>query len=154
MIDPPVLEQSAGQQTAVIRLTIPREAMRTTMAPAHEELMAAVAAQRLEPAGCWFTHHLRMDPQLFDFEIGVPVSAPITPAGRVTPGSLPLGPIAKTTYRGAYEGLRAAWAEFDAWLLAEGRMARPDIWECYVTGPESGPDSSLWCTELSRELAS
>jgi effector-binding domain-containing protein len=153
VIDPPVLEQSAGQDTAVIHLTIPREAMRTTMAPAHAELMAAVAAQGVEVAGCWFTHHLRMDPHTFDFEIGVPVSAPVTPAGRVMASSMPLGMVARTTYRGGYEGLRAAWSEFDAWLLAEGQMARPDIWECYVVGPESSPDSSLWCTELSRALA-
>jgi hypothetical protein len=32
--------------------------------------MAAVAAQGIAPAGPWFTHHLRMDPATFDFEIG------------------------------------------------------------------------------------
>ena len=37
------------------------------------ELMAAVAAQGVEVAGPLFTHHLRMDPQIFDFELGLPV---------------------------------------------------------------------------------
>ena len=44
------------------------------MSPGYRELMAALAAQGIAPAGPWFTHHLRMDPDTFDFEIGVPVT--------------------------------------------------------------------------------
>ena len=46
----------------------------------------------------------------------------------------------------------AAWGEFDAWIAAQGLAAAPDLWECYLAGPESGPDPTTWRTELNRPL--
>jgi effector-binding domain-containing protein len=123
------------------------------MGPGIRELMAAVAAQGITPTGSWFTHHLRMDPGIFDFEIGVPVPGPVSPAGRVQAGRLPAAKVARTVYHGPYEGLAAAWGEFDAWLKAEGHTPGPSLWECYVAGPESNPDPATWRTELNRPLA-
>ena len=71
-----------------------------------DRLMAAVAAQGIVPAGPWFTHHLRMDPATFDFEICVPVTAPVAASGRVKAGHLPATTVARTAYHGPYEGLR------------------------------------------------
>ncbi len=102
--------------------------------------------------GPWFTHHLRMDPDVFDFEICLPVAAPVSAAGRVQPGLLPAATVARTVYRGPYEGLPSAWGEFDAWITAQDRTPAPDIWEVYVAGPESGPDPAGWRTELNRPL--
>jgi effector-binding domain-containing protein len=152
VIDPPILEQGEPLDTAVIHLTIPRAAMRSSMGPAHAELMAAVEAQGVVPARWWFTHHLRTDPETFDFEIGVPVEAPVKPLGRVSPDRLPTGTVARTVYRGGYEGLRDAWAAFDAWLAEQGHRADADRWESYLAGPEAGPDSTAWRTELGRTL--
>src|SRR5687768_14632768 len=109
MIDPPHITQSAEQQTAFIHLTVPRSEIRVVMGPAIGELMAAVAAQGITPTGPWFTHHLRMDPDIFDLEVSVPVSAPVTAAGRVQPGRLPAARVARTVYHGPYEGLGDAW---------------------------------------------
>jgi len=153
MLDKPIIVQTAAQPTAIIRLTIPREEIRDVMGPGHAELMAAVAAQRIAPAGPWFTHHLRMDPAIFDFEIGVPVSASIAAAGRVEAGQLPAATVARTVYHGDYEGLGPAWAEFDAWITAQGHTPGEDLWECYVAGPESNSDPATWRTELNRPLA-
>jgi len=90
------------------------------MGPGIAELLAAVAAQGIVPAGPWFTHHLRMDPATFDFEICVPVTAPVAASGRVKAGHLPATTVARTTYHGPYEGLGGAWGEFDAWIAANG----------------------------------
>jgi effector-binding domain-containing protein len=152
MLDKPQIAQTAAQPTAIIRLTIPRAEIQTVMGPGYRELMAAVAAQGIATAGPWFSHHLRMDPDIFDFEIGVPVTAPISVAGRVKPGHLPAATVARTVYHGAYEGLSAAWGEFVAWIAAEGHTPAPDLWECYVAGPESSPDPANWRTELNRPL--
>jgi len=152
MLDKPQIVQTTAQPTAIIRLTIPREEIRNVMGPGHRELMAAVAAQGIAPAGPWFTHHLRMDPDTFDVEIGVPVTAPISAAGRVEPGQLPAATVARTVYHGVYEGLGPAWAEFDAWITAEGHTPAPDLWESYVAGPESNPDPATWRTELNRPM--
>ncbi len=152
MLDKPRIVQTTAQPAAVIRLTIPRAEIRKVMGPGIAELLTAVSAQGIAPAGPVFSHHLRMDPDLFDFEIGVPVTAPVSATGRVTAGHLPAATVARTVYRGADEGLGAGWGEFIAWLTAEGHTPAPDFWECYVAGPESSPDPATWRTELNRPL--
>lgn len=59
---------------------------------------------------------------------------------------------ATTTYCGPYEGLPQAWGEFMGWIKAQGLKPAMDLYECYVTGPHSGPDPSTWRTELIRPL--
>ena len=114
--------------------------------------MGTLASQGIAPAGPLFSHHLRMSPDMFDFELGVPVAAPVAAAGRVQPGQLPAAKVARAVYHGPYEGLAAAWAELDAWIAAQGERTAPGLWESYVAGPESGPDSATWRTELSHSL--
>jgi effector-binding domain-containing protein len=152
MLEAPQVVETAAQETAVIRLTIPREQIREVMGPGLGELMAALDAQGVAAAGPWFSHHLRMDPGVFDFEIGVPVGAPVTPVGRVQAGELPARRVARTIYRGPYEGLADAWREFNEWIAAAGHTPAADLWECYLAGPETGSDPGTWRTELNRPL--
>ncbi len=152
MIEPPEIVQTSAQSAAIIRLTIPREEIRNVMGPGMAELMSAVAAQGLTPAGPVFSHHLRMDPAIFDMEIGVPVTAPVSAAGRVEAGQLPAATVARTVYHGSYENLGPAWGELNAWITAEGHTPAPDLWESYLAGPESNPDPDTWRTELNRVL--
>jgi effector-binding domain-containing protein len=152
MLDEPKIIQSEVKRTAVIHLTIPRDKIQEEMGPGHNELMSTLKEQGITPTGPWFSHHLRMDPAVFDFEIGVPVSAEVKPTGRVKSGTLPATKVARTTYRGGYEGLGSAWGEFDAWLKKNGHSTAPDLWEVYAAGPETGNDPSLYRTELNRPL--
>ena len=66
MLDKPEIVRTVAQQTAIIRLTIPRSEIQKVMGPGISEVMAAVAAQGIGPAGPVFSHHLRMDPATFD----------------------------------------------------------------------------------------
>lgn len=152
MLETPQVTETADQLTAFIHLTVPRAEIQKVMAPGLGEVRAAIAAQGIAPAGPWFTHHLRMDPAIFDFEICVPVEEPVAAAGRVKPGRLPAARVARVVYRGPYEGLGAAWGEFNAWVAANGLKTGTDLWECYVAGPESSPDPAAWRTELNRPL--
>lgn len=152
MLDKPEVVQTDAQLAAVIRLTIPREEIRNVMGPGIGEVIATVTAQGIGPAGPVFSHHLKMDPKVFDFEVGVPVRAPVTATGRVVAGTLPASRVARTVYHGPYEGLGAAWGEFGAWIGAEGHTPAPDMWECYIAGPESSPDPANWRTQLNRPL--
>lgn len=154
MLDTPTIVQTDAQPAAVIRLTIPREEMRNAMGSAMQELMATLAAQGIQPAGPLFSHHFRMDPAVFDFEVGAPVDAPVSPVGRVEAGELPAARVVRNVYTGPYEGLGDAWGEFGAWISAQGHRPAPDLWERYVAGPESGPDPATWRTELNRPLES
>ena len=60
--------------------------------------------------------------------------------------------VARAVYRGPYEGLGAAWGEFNAWIAAKGHKPGPNFWEVYVAGPESSPDPATFRTQLNRPL--
>ncbi len=152
MIETPHITESSAVATAVIHLTIPRAEIRLVMGPGITELMATIAAQGIAPTGPWFSYHRRMDPAIFDFEISVPVSAPVTANGRVKPGHLPARRVARTVFHGGYEGLAAAWGEFQQWIATSGHTPAVDLWECYVKGPESSPNPEDWRTELNQPL--
>ena len=152
MIDTPHITQTRAHLTALIHLTIPRSEIRSAMGSGISEVIAAAKAQGIGPAGPCFTHHLRVDPAIFDFEICVPVTAPVIPVGRVVPGEIPSIRVARTVYTGPYEGLGTAWGEFDNWIVANRHIRLPDLYECYLTGPEATANPAEWRTELSHRL--
>lgn len=153
MIDAPEIVTTKAHPAAIIRMTIPKGEIRMVMGPAMQELMGTVMGQKVQPAGRIFSHHLRSDPKVFDFEVGIAVSTPVTPAGRVTMGELPARKVIRTTYHGGYEGLGAAWGEFLKAIEQQGTATTGEFWEIYQVGPESGPDESKWATELCRVVA-
>jgi effector-binding domain-containing protein len=152
MLETPHITRTDARQTAVIHLTIPRSEIQNVMGPGIQELMATVASQGIGPTGPWFSHHFAMHPDTFDFEIGVPVSGPVTPAGRVEQGSLPAARVARTVLHGNYDGLPGGWGEFLEWIAVEGHQTAPELWEVYVKGPESDPNPAAWRTELNKPL--
>ena len=121
MIDKPQITQTPAQLTAIIRLAIPPSEMQKVVGPAISEVLAAVKAQHIAHAGPWFIHMLKMDAAAWDFEVGVPVVAKVVAVGRVKPGQRPAMKAARTVHHGGYEGLGAAWREFDCL----GRKGRP-----------------------------
>ncbi len=153
MLDTPRIVETAPQPAAVIHVTVPRDQIREVMGPGLGEVKAALARQGIEAVGPWFTHHHRMSPDVFDFDIGIPVATPVAPEGRVQPGELPAATVARTVYHGDFEGLAGAWGEFEGWIRAGGHTLRADLWERYLVGPEATSDPAGWRTELNRPLA-
>lgn len=152
MLETPEIAVTPPQQIAVIRCTIPKAAMRDVMGPGIRELISTVMEQGIGPSGPWFAHHIRMNPEIFDFEIGVPVTAKVQATGRVESSLRPELTVAKAVLRGGYEGLPAAWPKLDAWVREQGHLSALDLWECYVAGPETSADPAQWRTELHRPL--
>jgi effector-binding domain-containing protein len=153
MLEIPRITRTFDQLTAVIHLTVPRCEIQTVMGPGVKELMEALETQGITPGGPWFNHHLRIEPDIFDFEISVPVASPVEPVGRVKPSRLPGAVVARTVYHGGYEGLADAWGEFMTWIFANGHRPGNNLWECYVLGPESSLEPSDWRTEFNLPLA-
>ncbi|HMD33950.1 MAG TPA: GyrI-like domain-containing protein [Vicinamibacterales bacterium] len=147
------ITESVERLAAGLRVTIPREEIRTVMGPGLKEVHAALAALGVNPAGPWFTRHFRMDPKVFDFQICVPTAEPIAKTGRVEATRLPSARVARTVFHGNYQGLPDAWREFDEWLAASGYEPEGGLWEVYAVGPESGTKPEDWRTELYRPLA-
>ena len=152
MLASPAIIDTPAQLIAFIHLTVPRSQIRNVMGPGLGEVNAAIAAQGIAPAGPWLTHHLSTQPDIFDFEICVPVTTPVVAIGRVRAGELPAATVARTVFHGDYAGLGVAWGEFNAWIEAAGFAPRLDLWECYVVGPESSSVPADWRTQLNRPL--
>ena len=152
MIDTPQLIQTEEQLTAVIHLTVPRAEISIVMGPAIAEIMSIITAQGATITGPCFSYHPKRPTDIFDFEVGFPVSQPITAAGRVKMSKLPAVKVIRTIYQGGYEGLGAAWGEFCKWIEAKELNVQESLWECYLTDPESNPDTDTWRTELNRPL--
>lgn len=152
MIETPRLTELPARDTAVIHVTCTREEIQQVMGQGVRDLMDGLKAQGVSPAGPLFTHHLRRPTDSFDFEIGVPVDRPVGPGGRIHPARWPAMRVAQTVYRGRYEDLAQGWGEFKAWLAGHEWTLAPDLWESYVTGPETGSDPTAWRTELVQPL--
>jgi effector-binding domain-containing protein len=153
MLDTPHISFSAAQPLAVIRLTATREQLHDAVSLAIGELLATLAVQDVEPAGPLFKRHLRWNSSRFEVAVGVPVAAPVAPAGRVRAAQMAAVRVARAVYHGDYEGLPGAWKEFDGWVGQTGLATGPDWWESYAVGPELSDDAADWRTELYRPLA-
>lgn len=154
MLDTPKIVETAELAAAVIHLTVARGEMPSVFGPAVSELLTTLGNQGIEPVGGIFAHHLKLSADSFDFELGIQVTSPVEPAGRVKPGCLPATKVARTVYTGPYEGLPSAWHEFEGWMSANGHERAAELWELYAVGPQSTPDPAQWRTELNRPLAS
>lgn len=152
MLETPQIVRTSPLDTAIIHLTVPREEIQNVMGPGLRELMAAIAAQGIAPAGPWFTHHLKMAPGIFDFEISIPVTTPVKAAGRVQPSQWPAMTVARTVYHGGFEGLGDAWGDFGDWIKAQGHTTAEDLWERYLVGHDVSSDPADFRTELNRRL--
>jgi effector-binding domain-containing protein len=153
MIDTPEIVETASRPAATVRITVSRGEIARVMDAAIQEVLGALAAQHTPPAGPLFAHHARLDPEVFVFDVGFPVRAPITPQGRVVNSVVPAARAARTVYTGPYEGLGAAWGAFMQWIRAQGHSPAPTAWEVYAQGPERTQDPARYRTELYRPLA-
>lgn len=152
MLEPPVILNTDEHAAAVVHHTIPRFRIQQVMAPAIAELHETLARQGIPELGPVFSHHYKLDPKIFDFDIGIPVLRPVTPSGAVMQGRLPGTRVVRTFYRGPYEGLPDAWRAFEAWIKDQGLKPGRSLWESYVVGPLGSDDSGDWVTELNRPL--
>jgi effector-binding domain-containing protein len=64
-------------------------------------------------------------------EVGVEVSSPFPPSGRVRASALPAGPAAATIHRGPYGGLDAAHQAILRWCASQDRKLTGERWEVY-----------------------
>ena len=151
-MDKPDVVKSQSLTIAKIHQVVPAGQIRTVMGPTLAELKRGIGTQGRTITGPWFTHHLQPPARTFDFEVCFPISGPVEPQGRMQPDAWPEMTVVRTVYRGGYEGLPAAWAEFTRWADEHGHDVAVDLWERYLVGPESAADPSEWRTELNRPL--
>jgi effector-binding domain-containing protein len=73
-------------------------------------------------------------------EVGVQVSGPFEPKGRVVPSALPAGEVASTVHRGPYDALGEAHVAVKAWSGSHGHVLTGVRWEIYGDWREDPAD--------------
>ena len=139
------------QHAAVVcgRLTMDR--IGEFLGGAFSEVMEAVSAQGLRPAGPPFARYRFVEPvgdaagpggggvagvaAELDVEAGFPVSGAVTATGRVEPSALPGGHVATTLHVGSYAGVGSAYDAAQQFLTDEGYEVAGAPWECYLDEP-------------------
>jgi hypothetical protein len=94
------------------------------MSPAITEIISTIAAQGGAFAGPCFSYHQKRPSDIFDFDVGFPISRPITPAGRVKMSKLPAAKIVRTTYRVGMMGLAQLGLSFARGLKPRDSMCK------------------------------
>jgi effector-binding domain-containing protein len=112
------------------------------------ELFGYLGGIGVEPAGGPFGRYFEFREDSIDFEVGVPVPAPLAGRGRIEPSELPGGSVAVTWHIGPYERLHEAYAAVESWMREHGRESAGPMWEVYHSDPEREPDPATWRTEL------
>jgi DNA-binding transcriptional MerR regulator len=60
--------------------------------------------------------------------------------------------MASATFRGSYEDIGAVYRLLGTWAAENGALAEGRVREVYLVGPETGPDTSQYITELQWPL--
>jgi effector-binding domain-containing protein len=153
MIETPRIVVTEPLHYAGLHQVVPSSEMAKIMWPGIGEVLGVLAEQHVKPVGPWFTHHLKLPTDTFDFEICMHVAEPVQAAGRVVPGTWPAMTVARTVYHGSYAQLPHAWGEFREWMIANHHAQGTEFWERYLVNPNDTPDQAAWRTELNWPIA-
>lgn len=134
--------------TAVLRETVPMNALRDFFDRAYRSVMTAVQQQNVQLAGPPFALYRGMPTDVVDVEAGFPLAAPYPGGGEgaVTAGVLPAGRALEAMHVGPYDALPETYSAVMAKMQAEGLTPGDAMWEYYLSDPATEPDPAAWKT--------
>ncbi|KRE76344.1 GyrI-like domain-containing protein [Arthrobacter sp. Soil763] len=138
----------AEQPTAVLRETVPMNALREFFDRAYKSVMTAVEQQNVQLAGPPFAMYRGMPTDVVDVEAGFPLAAayPGGDAPGVRAGVLPAGRALEAMHVGPYDTLPETYGAVMAKMQAEGLTPGEAMWEYYLSDPAKEPDPAVWKT--------
>lgn len=122
------------QDVAVVKADVSVAEIPTFLAGAFDEVLRVLAAAGLAPAGPPFCRYASFGPT-FSVEAGFPATGVVVPAGRVVPGVLPGGTVARVLHIGDYAAVGSAYESATAWLGSNGYELHGPPWESYLDDP-------------------
>jgi AraC family transcriptional regulator len=143
------------QPTAVLRETVPMNALRDFFDRAYRTVMEAVQQQNVQLAGPPFALYRGMPTDVVDVEAGFPLAAPY-PGGAeqsVRAGVLPAGKALQAMHVGPYETLPQTYNAVMAKMQADGLSPGDAMWEYYLSDPATEPDPAAWKTLIVWPVA-
>ncbi len=144
------LETVEARSVASIRTVIDSRKMSEELGVLFPEVVRVMGEQGVQPSGPPFSrlHRIDREKNEIDVEAGLPVRSPITAQGRVKPGELPGGRVARTWHAGEYHELPRSYARLESWMKSQKLAARAPFWEVYWTDPGIEPDPKNWLTQI------
>lgn len=147
------IETIEAQHAAVIRAEVPMQDLTTVFDRGFHETARVAAEQDIAIVGAPFGFYPRMPTDTVEVLVGFPVAAPVTPDGEVTNFELPGGRAATGMHLGSYDDLDQTYEELQGWAATEGIELADQMWESYLSDPETDPDPSTWQTRITWPLA-
>ncbi len=118
------------------------------------ELFAHLGRAGAAPAGPPFAlyHGAPSEDEHVEVEFCVPVSRPMSGAGRVSGRELGGGPTAYTLHCGRYDAVGPVYAALQRWIQEHGHECADAPREIYLVGPQQVADPAQFRTELQWPL--
>lgn len=124
------------QHVALVRGHVSVEQIPAFLGAAYSEVPGVAARQGLALTGAPYGRYRFDADGTLQIEAGFPVSGVVTAEGRVEPGTLPGGTVARTMHVGPYDGVAAAYDAARSYLTDNGFEPAGEAWECYLDEPE------------------
>jgi len=118
---------------------------------AMSELFGHLGRAGAAPAGPPFAlyHGAPTEDEQVDVEFCVPVSRPMSGAGRISGRALPGGRVAYTLHCGRYDAVGPVYAAIQRWIQEHGHECTDAPREIYLVGPQQVADPAQLRTEIA-----
>ena len=124
------------QHVALVRGHISVEQIPEFLGGAYSEVPGVAAQQGLRLTGAPFGRYRFSPDGTLNVEAGFPVSGVVSADGRVEPGVLPGGTVARTLHVGGYDTVADAYEAVESYLTDNGYAPVSPAWECYLDDPD------------------
>jgi effector-binding domain-containing protein len=148
------LTEHVEQPTAVVRERVALGDLPQFFGRAYHATMAAIQAQGLHPTGPPFSKYLgKPTGGVADVEAGFPVSGAISDADGVIAGTLPGGKVVEAMHVGPYDTMQQTYEEVMRFVAERGLAPSDEMWEVYLSDPQTEPDPAGWRTQIFWPVA-
>ncbi len=143
-------KEIAAQQVIAVRVRTRLAELGSEAGRAMGELFAHAGRAGAAPVGPPFAlyHGPPGDDEVVDVEFCVPVSRPMSGAGRISGRELAGGPGAYTLHCGRYDAVGLAYAALQRWIQEHGHERAGPPREIYLVGPQQVRDPADLRTEV------
>jgi len=140
------VEQQPREPYVAVRTTVRMADIGEHMGLLFGQLFEWLGTNNVTPIGPPFARYLAVGPEEVEFEVGVPVGAPVAASAPFIAGVRPETAVAKTLHVGPYDGMEAAYTAVMDWLGENGKLVTGAMWEVYESDPDQEPDPAKWRT--------
>jgi effector-binding domain-containing protein len=143
MTPPPVeMLRLTARPAAVVRGHVALADLPAFLGGTLPEVMEVLGRQHVSPAGPPFGRYVPSGGG-FDAEVGFPVDAAVTPAGRVDRAVLPGGQVAAALHVGNYGEVAQTYERLAVWIDDHGCAPSGQPWETYLDEPDVAEPRTL-----------